>query len=297
MITNRSSAWLAAALGGLVVLWTATPITGVPVPKDVTPPAGVIEGRFVYDGTPPVPKAIDFSAKPQDAPHCKMGSERETTNPKWIVGADGGVANVIVWVRPPAGTAFKLGDTDKVRKELVVIRQPHCAFEPHVFAVFPSYYDAETRTQKSTGQVLKIVNDAPIVHNVNVDFGNRRLNTGENRLLAPWQPGQPPKEIVLDEITPAPPQLGGEDTIKIRCNVHPWMYAHGRVFNHPFFAITRGAAKTDKDFGAFRIVNAPAGIQLDLVYWHESMTAPKSIRKITLAEDGGCKIDDVKIKE
>jgi hypothetical protein len=289
----RSRLWLPMFLPAFVVLLSIEAVPAVPLPDDVSP-AGTIHGSFVFDDVPPAAKAIDMSR--DETGHCKKGPDNETTDPTWLVGAQRGVANVVVWVRAPRNTPFKLTEKDRVRKEPVVIRQPHCAFTPHVFAVYLTYYDAETGRQQKTGQILKVINDAPIPHNTNVEFGNPKLNAGRNELMVPARPERT-VEMKFEDIRLGRDQRwGGEERIKITCNIHTWMRAHGWVFDHPFFAITQGGKKDDKAFGTFKIANVPVEMELDLVYWHESMTQPKVLQKVKLDRGKGLKIPDVKIK-
>src|SRR5262249_4421621 len=49
--------------------------------------------------------------------------------------------------------------------------------------------------------------------------------------------------------------------ISVQCDIHPWMKAYIRVFNHPYFAVT------DED-GKFTIKDAPAG-EWRIVVWQE----------------------------
>jgi hypothetical protein len=260
---------------------------------------GTVEGKVVFDGTPPVPKPVDFSAKKENEAYCHMGPKVDTTDPLWRVGPDGGVGNVVVWVRAPAGTFFKLSDADKKRTDPVVIRQPFCAFEPHTFVVYPTYFDGTSKTQKPTGQVLKVINDATIAHNSNVDFSNKQLGTGDNKMLAPKSDGKI-AEMVFSEISASKPkEAGGVNTATVKCNVHTWMNATGKVLDHPFFAVTKGGGPEDKEFGTYKIENVPAGTELELVYWHESMgptEAPKVLKKIKVEDGKTVKVDDIKIK-
>ncbi len=57
-----------------------------------------IKGKITYDGTPPTPKSFKeaMGAVPQDKAVCLAGN---TNDPLWIVGADKGIANVVVWVQ------------------------------------------------------------------------------------------------------------------------------------------------------------------------------------------------------
>jgi carboxypeptidase family protein len=50
-------------------------------------------------------------------------------------------------------------------------------------------------------------------------------------------------------------------TFKVRCDIHPWMTAWVRVFNHPYFDVTH-------DDGTFSIKDLPAGTYT-IKAWHE----------------------------
>jgi hypothetical protein len=224
-----------------------------------------IEGKVSFEGTAPEAKAITFV---KDEAHCKMGPKTDTTEPLWRVGPDVGIGNVIVWVQAPKGSFFKLTDAEKKRDEPVVIHQPYCAFEPHVFVVYPSYYDGTSKTQKKTGQILKVINDATIPHNSNVTFSDERVNReGANKILEPKK-GDKIDEMTFPGIAPSMAnQAGGVQTATVKCNVHTWMNAYGKVLDHPFYAVTKGGEPEAKEYGTYKIENVPAGVELELVYW------------------------------
>ncbi|OAI42065.1 hypothetical protein AYO40_06785 [Planctomycetaceae bacterium SCGC AG-212-D15] len=246
---------------------------------------GTIEGKVVYDGNPPAAEALDMSK--DDTGHCKKAPDEEKAKQTWKI-VDGGVANVIVYVKAPDGKFFKI-DADKAKKEDVVIKQPFCAFEPHVFALFPSYYDAASGKQKPTGQKLKVENNAPIPHNSNVEFGHPKLTSGKNQLLPPHKEGEKLAEMDFTDIkTSTATTAGGIETVKIGCNIHPWMSAYGQAFDHPFFTVTKD--------GKFKIENVPAGGELEVFIWHESMAAPKSLGKVKVEDGKTATVPEAKIK-
>src|SRR5262249_32904577 len=146
---------------------------------------------------------------------CLMGP---TANPTWTVGADKGVANVVVWIRAPKNQYFKIPDDMKKRPD-VTVKQPHCAFEPHVVAVFPSYYDAASKPgkQKKTGQVFKVINDAPTNHNTAWKGKDSTLNPGKNETL------KPNTDMEIDAKPGDAKKAGGEELISINCDLHKWM--------------------------------------------------------------------------
>lgn len=249
--------------------------------------AGTVQGKILFDGTPPAPKPIDMSK--DDSGHCKKGPDGEKVEQTWVVDANGGVGNVIVWVQAPKGKYFKLTDKDKAKKDDVVIKQPFCAFEPHVFAIYPSYYDEASKKQKPTNQVFKVINDAPIAHNSNLAFGLGKLTSGKNEQLGAKVGDAEPKFIEIKDVKPCKDtDAGGSESINITCQVHPWMKAFGRSFDHPFFTVTKD--------GTYKIENVPAGTELEVMYWHESMAEPKSAGKVKVEADKPANVPDVKIK-
>lgn len=251
--------------------------------------AGTVEGKVSFDGEPPTPKDLtpQINMKEGDAPHCKMGKTEDET---WVVDkADKGVANVIVWLRAPRGKYFDIPEKSRDRaSETVTLGQPYCAFEPHVVALFPSYYDADSKKQKATGQKFKVVNNATISHNTNITPKDPIINPGGLNELLKAKAGDKVEERELKLKPCKDADANGEQSFTVACNIHPWMKASGRIFDHPFFAIT------NKD-GSFKIENAPAGAELELVYWHESMDAPKVLKKITVKEGETAK-EEFKIK-
>jgi hypothetical protein len=201
----------------------------------------------------------------------------------WDVGPNKGVANVVVWLRAPKGKSFKIPDDLKQWKgDPVKIDQPFCAFEPRVQAIYPSYFDAQAKAQKPSGQKFEVDNSAPITHNTNVQPGNSLINSGGNNILQ----SKSKQEMVFKPSRPN--QAGGEQFIAFTCNIHPWMKGYAWVFDHPFTAVT-------KEDGVFEIKNAPAGAEVELVYWHESMSKPEVLKKITL-KDKETATEDFKIK-
>jgi hypothetical protein len=212
---------------------------------------GTLRGKVTYDGNPPNLAAetasLQEKMKAKDEAHClaMSATEEEKTAFEWRVDPKtGGVANVFVWLAPPEGTYFKLDDKDIVPAEKeVVVHQPHCAFIPHAAVVFPSYFDG--KKEVPTGQKVIFKNDAEISHNTNYKAGSK----GENILLSPGQSREIKLKPERSEIT-------------LSCDIHTWMRAYLRAFDHPF------AAVTDKE-GNYEIKNVPTGVDVQLVVWHE----------------------------
>lgn len=243
--------------------------------------SGTLHGKVAYDGDPPAPTDLKpLMEAQQDKSHCLKGP---TTDPTWTVGADKGVANVVVWVRAPKGKYFKIPDDEKKRTDTVKIDQPFCAFEPHVVVLFPSYYDGSAKKQTTTGQKFEVFNSAPIAHNTNWVPHESLVNQGSNIILKAGT-GQP---ITLKPCKDK--EVGGEATVDFKCDIHKWMKAFCKVFDHPFVAVT-------KPDGTYEIKNVPAGAEVDVMYWHESMPAPKLLKRVTLKE-GDNPAEDIKVSK
>jgi hypothetical protein len=219
---------------------------------------GILKGKVVYDGTPPERKSLsDLMGALQDPKDKEVCLSGDTKDPLWIVGGDKGVANVVVWLRAPAGKFLKTPDKEQASTAKKTMDQPHCAFEPHVVAFNPSFYDATSKKQKKTGMVLEVDNSAPIKHNT-AWSGNSLFNSGKNEII-------PSKgKMVVEAVPSKESAAGGEDLLNISCDIHKWMRAKAAVFDHPFYAVTN-------DKGEFEIKGVPAGTDLTLCFWHESM--------------------------
>ena len=265
---------------------------GVPTAEVPSKGWGTLQGKVTYDGDPPATPDPDIQ---KDRPRCacKEAADRgDTKQQRWKLGPDKGVANVVVWVRAPKGKYFKIPDDQKKRTDTVTLEQPFCAFEPHVLVLYPSYYDPVTKSQTSTGQKFEIINNATIPHNTNVVPNGPVGVSGDQNLLLP--PGKKePKNVTLDK----PKSAGAEPSVTFTCNIHTWMTGSGRVFDHPFYAVTKGDKQKEKSrSGEYEIKEVPAGVDLDLVYWHEALGNPISLGTIKL-EDGKTLTKDFKIKK
>jgi len=212
-----------------------------------------ITGKVTYDGDPPVPKFLEDISKHKDKETCLKGKENgETVDPTWRVDKKGGVANVVIWLEPPAGKYFNLADADKKRTDVIVMDQPHCAFVPHVVALFPKYFDGKELVK--SGQIFELKNSAPFDHNskwsadgvTNKSF-NQTITKGDNRKFP----------------SPAVGQLNPQDEpLEVGCTIHTWMRGYIWIFDNPYHAVT-------KDDGSFAIKNVPTGVELTVVGWHE----------------------------
>jgi hypothetical protein len=228
-------AYLTVAFG---IVATFALLTLAPTaPADDAKDWGTIKGQVVYGGaTVPEPKEITID---KDQGHClekgKLYSE------DWVINKDNkGVRWVFVWLTTEPKSDKKLPvhpSLKDITVKEVELDQPRCQFIPHALGL-------------REGQVLVAKNSSPVGHNVNYT-GHPAKNPGKNLALAAGD-SLKVDNLKADEKIP----------VTVACNIHPWMKAYVRVFDHPYFVVT------DAD-GKFEIKNAPAG-DWRLKVWHDS---------------------------
>jgi len=184
---------------------------------------GTVKGKFKFKGTPPTP--VQLNANDPICGNPKLSSE------ELVVGADGGIANVVVFVRSKDVKVHP--DVAAAAKKPVMLDNKGLRFEPHVVAV-------------QTGQELEIQNSDKCGHNSNV---TPLKNDPSNNLIPAG--GKSTLKFTAEESVPVP----------VACNVHPWMKAYVVVRGNPYSAVS-------KPDGSFELTNLPAG-ELELAFWHE----------------------------
>jgi plastocyanin len=183
--------------------------------------AGDISGKVTLKGAPLPEKNIPFDTDV----NCGPLSHAVKTTRYYVVGKDNGLADVFVYIsKGLEGKKFTAPST------AMEINQEGCMYYPYV-------------TGAMVGQVVKFKNSDPFMHNVHalprVD-GNTEFNFAQ-----PSQGDVNDTKWVASITKP-------EVLVKIKCEVHNWMFCYVGVQDNPFFAVT------DKD-GHFNIPNVPAG--------------------------------------
>lgn len=180
--------------------------------------AADITGTVTLKGTPPKEKDI---TPLKDDPTCgKLHTEMPTTH-FYVVGPKGELADVIISLEGISGKSTGASAPP------VTLDQKGCEYSPSIFAV-------------QTGQKIIVKNSDPVLHNVHdvpaENSGNKEFNQAQ-------LPNGPDLNLSFDK---------PENFLKIKCDVHQWMFAWVSVFDHPYFAVS------DKD-GTFKIANVPPG--------------------------------------
>ncbi|WP_233261975.1 carboxypeptidase regulatory-like domain-containing protein [Vitiosangium sp. GDMCC 1.1324] len=182
---------------------------------------GVIEGDVRLRGTPPDLPPLPTS--PSVASVC--GSTLPDRS--LVVGPGGALAFVVVALAD--GTEAPAPDPDA---PTAFLDQKRCAFEPPVLAA-------------RAGTSLEVRNSDALLHNVNALAGSQRsvLN-----VALPIEGSRVRRPL------PAAPGV-----LHVRCDLHPWMSAAVRTFEHPWFT-------TSDASGHFRLEVPPGSYSV--VLWH-----------------------------
>ena len=187
---------------------------------------GALRGRFLYEGTPPIPEKIVVD---KDVNVC---SKHPLVDESLVIGKEGGMANIVVYVRTPKVKVHPDLMTSTPAK--VTLDNAGCRFTPHIVALWVSQ------------QVLVLHNSDPVPHNARMQpFGDEGIN--------PLIPAGKSAEH----------RFGREQRIPISvtCNLHPWMKGYVLPRDNPYVAISAND-------GVFKLDKLPVG-ELEMQVWHE----------------------------
>ncbi|TXT39065.1 MAG: hypothetical protein FD138_185, partial [Planctomycetota bacterium] len=210
--------------------------------------SGTLTGRFVFDGEPPVPRDL-FSGignSPSELQPGERGSgvastyrhylelkiRPSTTDPSLLVGKDGGIANVIVWV---------------VSKE-IPWTAPQDGLKAATIRVKDGNYSPRF-TAVTVGQPLLIENHDPVPFNF-------RLNAISNdpvNVLMPPTSIKDPLRLTFRKLEKLP--------VLFRSDQATWATGFLLVRDSPFVAISQPD-------GSFSMPNLPPG-EWEFRAWHE----------------------------
>jgi plastocyanin len=157
------------------------------------------------------------------------------------VGPGGGLAEVVAWV---AGARGPLSAAPAPP----ALDQKGCVYRPRVVAA-------------AQGTALTVINSDPLLHNVRTAAGASR----------PFNTAMP-----ITGMKAQMPLATSPGVTRLTCDVHPWMVAFIRTFDHPYFAVSDAA-------GHFTIRGAPAG-KAELKLWHPFLGERKV--EVEVPEDG-----------
>ena len=159
-----------------------------------------LAGRVLLRGTPPPEKPIALDAI------CARTQPQPISTRHFVVGEDGGLGNVLVYVK---WSSF-VDDTSQ--SSVPVLDNVGCEFQPYLLGV-------------RAGQPFQIRNSDPTLHNAHAlpkHKRNREFNLG-----------LPVGGMTVQRTFDAP-----ELFVQMKCDVHPWMFAYIAVLNHSWFTVT-----------------------------------------------------------
>ena len=174
-----------------------------------------VKGKILYAGAPVTHPKIKMAADP----YCETANHAAVFDSSTIVGPNGELENVFVYVK--SGLE---GKTFPTPAETVVFDQRNCTYHPHIFGIM-------------TNQKLEIINSDATLHNVHA----APVNSQEFNVGMPTQGMKISKSFKKSEVM-----------VHIKCEVHPWMSAYCGVLDHPYFTVA-GAG------GTYELPKLPAG--------------------------------------
>ena len=180
---------------------------------------GSISGTVKWSGA--TPRALDFPIT-KDPQVCDPDSKKTTDLDRLVIGAQGGVANTIVYLKN-----ISSGKAMDLPAQLRHLDQKGCRYIPHILLV-------------PENAPLEMVSSDATLHTIHMD-GAASFN-----LPFPF-PDRPTSRTL---VTPG--------LVHLRCNGgHVWMNAEMMVVNHPYYAVTDETGRfefTDVPPGNYEVV-------------------------------------------
>jgi plastocyanin len=203
-----------------VALLRSAPSVGAAATSQIT-------GTVKLDGQAPHQKPIDMSKDPA----CAQTSGGKPTTENVVVGENGGLANVVVYI-----SQGLTGNEAGTPSQPATMDQKGCQYVPHVVAM-------------NVGQHLTVVNSDKTAHNIhpqpNPTGGNAQWNKSQTV-------GSGPIDVAW---------TNEEVAIPVKCNIHPWMRA--------YIAVVKGPFGLSNETGSFKLDNVPPGTYT-LTAWQET---------------------------
>src|SRR6266568_8222692 len=195
--------------------------------KAAPPSGGGVTGTVKLDGTAPHQRPIDMSKEPSCA---AIHKDHPVTTENVVAGADGGLANVVVYI----SEGWSGGEVTPSSQP--VFDQRGCQYQPHVLGL-------------DANQHFKVTNSDQTSHNIHPMPKPGSANHE-------WNKSQPPGAQPIDAAW-----ASEEVAIHVKCNIHPWMSGYMVVVKTPY--------GVSDDKGSYKIENLPPG-NYTLTAWQET---------------------------
>jgi hypothetical protein len=209
--------------------------------------AGDLTGTVTLSGTAPENKVNQALA---DNPQCGPLHNGPVKLEFYKVGPNKELGDVVVIIKNIS--AKSTGESAAP----VVLDQKGCEYVPYV-------------TAAQTGQKIIIKTSDPVLHNVHIDPNPDGPNAGKAKNVAQAPGGA---DVTVSFAAP-------EDFLRIKCDVHPWMFSYVTVVDHPYVAVTGLDGK-------YKIGNVPPGkYQVEAIHRKANGKAPV-VKEIEVKADG-----------
>jgi hypothetical protein len=229
---KASTAMKPLLIFSIALLSCADAIAQPPVPPQQW---GTILGRVIYDG--PAPK---LKMKRAVNSHSHYFKQEEVPDESLVVGKNGGLANVFVYLHSKPSAIHP--DYVQAKPKKVLLEFHNSRYVPHALGIWKQdTLDYQNREKYATNPVFKSKNS---------DF---------NILVFPEENSE--RTFTQSE---SKPEL-------ICSHLHPWAEAILLVRDNPYFFVTN-------ERGNFCIPNLPANEELEFVFWHERVGFLKNIK-------------------
>lgn len=184
-----------------------------------------ISGQIYYHGPRPERHSIDLASCPQ----CAEVVHGTIYDDSLLVNDNGELGNVVISI----SAGLPPGEQFPIPQNPAVLDQRGCMFHPHVIATM-------------VGQPILVKNSDPFMHSVH------SMDAERSPAFDFAQPTTGLRQVEPLQIV---------ETFQVKCDLHPWMSAWVRVFNHPYFAVS-------SPDGSYSIRQLPPG-RYRLKAWHE----------------------------
>jgi hypothetical protein len=162
----------------------------------------ILKGKVLLMSAPPAEVPISFG---MSAATCGAYNPTGATTRHYIVSPNGGLANVVVYIKSGLENY-----TFPTPTEPAIIEDFGCFFEPYVSAA-------------QVGQKIRFRNLDSFMHNIHcTPKNNREFSFAQ------------PVAGMTNERTFDTPEL----FVRIKCDVHEWEFAYISALPHPFFAVS-----------------------------------------------------------
>jgi plastocyanin len=195
------------------------PLFACRAPAPAQPALGTVEGQLAVEGEVPARAPLKTSGAALQV----CGTSVPDLSLR--VGEGGALAEAVVSVQDGARLP------EPAPAPAPVLDQRHCSYVPAVLAA-------------RAGSTLQVLNSDPLVHTVRAGSASAPV----------FSLAMPLQGMRTQRALPAAPGV-----LPLRCDVHPWMRAVVRTFDHGHFTATDAG-------GHFRL-QLPAGVHT-LVLWH-----------------------------